>query len=194
MIETFSDVRADIVSRLTHAANQRKSAMHAPVVATADADARVMVLREFDADSWTLRFHTDARAPKAQIIDAGNREGGAPVGVLFYDKAEKIQIRARGNGQIIREGPLVDTAWETSPNFARRCYLGEGPGAVSDTPTSGLPSQFEGVEPDDDQLIPARANFALLLVRVSSFDWFHLAHTGHVRAVVERESGRWVAP
>ncbi len=137
----------------------------------------------------TLRFHTDSRAPKAgQIGDA------APVGVLFYDKAEKLQIRCRGEGRIVRTGDLVDAAWQASSNFARRCYLGEGPGAVSDEPTSGLPAQFEGSEPDDAQLVPARENFALLLVEVASFDWFSLAHTGHRRAILDADGERWVSP
>ena len=65
---------------------------------------------------------------------------------------------------------------------------------MSDTPTSGLPPEFEGVEPDEDQLRPARANFALLLVTVESFDWFHLAHTGHRRVILDGEGGRWIVP
>ena len=167
--------------------------MHTPVVATADADARVMVLRGFDPHSWTLRFHTDARSPKTSMIGAA-----APVGVVFYDRGAKVQIRVRGEGRIETDTPLVEQAWAASTNFARRCYLGEGPGAESSEPTSGLPPEFEGVEPSDEQVLPARANFAILLVELHELDWFHLAHTGHVRAQFSRRGGdwdgRWVAP
>lgn len=193
MFETLEEVREDIARRLTRAAKDRRSAMHTPVVATANADARVMVLRDFDQEGWTLRFHTDARAPKCSVIG-----GGAPVGLLFYDRGAKIQIRVRGEGRIETDTPLVDAAWAESTNFARRCYLGEGPGAVSDTPTSGLPPEFEGVEPSEEQVMPAREHFAVLLVALHELDWFHLAHTGHVRAQFERDGdewdGRWVAP
>nr|WP_137676072.1 pyridoxamine 5'-phosphate oxidase family protein [Parerythrobacter lutipelagi] len=189
MLETFDDVRADIDRRLREAADNWRCAMHSAVIATADADARVMIVRGWDGGSRTLRFHTDARAPKAGLIGRG-----APVGVLLYDKGEKVQIRCRGTGRIEREGPMVDAAWEESTNFARRCYLGEGPGAESQAPTSGLPPQFEGTEPDDAQLIPARDNFAILLVSVESFDWFQLAHTGHRRAILDAEGARWVSP
>jgi hypothetical protein len=186
MFETLEAIRTDIDHCLMQAARDRRSAMHAPVVATADADARVMVLRAFDPGAMTLRFHTDARAPKAKVIGEG-----APVGVLFYDREAKLQIRTRGTGRIVRDGPEVDGAWRESTNFARRCYLGEGPGSEADGPSSGLPPEFEGVEPDDAQLVPARENFALLLVTLEDLDWFTLAHTGHRRARFLHDGTRW---
>ena len=164
--------------------------MHTPVVATADADARVMVLRAFDADRWTLRFHTDARSPKVAVI-----EGDPRMAVLAYDRDAKVQSRLRGTARIERGGEIVDAAWAESTNFARRCYLGEGPGAVSNEPTSGLPPEFERDEPDDVQLVPARENFAVLLMQAEEIDWFSLAHNGHRRAVLARNgAGRWIAP
>jgi pyridoxamine 5'-phosphate oxidase len=195
MFEQLDDVRSDCTNRLIRAARDRKSPMHSPVIVTSDVDARVMVLRAFDSTKWSLRLHTDARAPKAQVIAADNR-----MAALFYDKADKIQIRVRGTGEILTHGSAVDDAWAASTNFARRCYLGEGPGALADGPTSGLPSEFEGVEPDDSQLIPARENFALLLITITAVDWLYLAHTGHVRAQFSRTdagpewAGRWVTP
>lgn len=195
MFEQLEDVRADCSNRLIRAARDRKSPMHTPVIVTGDVDARVMVLRAFDAQGWTLRLHTDARAPKAQAIAADPR-----VAALFYDKGAKIQIRLRGTGAILTEGAEVGSAWAASTNFARRCYLGEGPGAVAEGPTSGLPPEFEGVEPDDAQVIPARVNFALLMITITAADWLYLAHTGHVRAQFTRAGagaaweGRWVSP
>jgi 3-hydroxyisobutyrate dehydrogenase len=195
MFETLDDCLTDCRNRLIRAPRDRKSPMHAPVIVTADVDARVMVLRAFDAQGWRLRLHTDSRAPKAGVIAADPR-----VAVLFYDKAAKVQIRARGTGEILRAGAEVDAAWNASTRFARRCYLGEGPGAGSDAPTSGLPPEFEGVEPDEAQLVPARENFALLRITLTALDWLYLAHTGHVRAQFARDgddaawAGRWVSP
>lgn len=195
MFEALDDCLTDCRNRLIRAPRDRKAPMHTPVIVTGDVDARVMVLRAFDAAAWTLRLHTDARAPKAQVIAADPR-----VAVLFYDKGAKIQIRARGEGAILRDGAEVDAAWAASTNFARRCYLGEGPGAGAEGPTSGLPAEFEGVEPDDAQLVPARENFALLKITLTSLDWLYLAHTGHVRAQFTRGDGaaawegRWVSP
>ena len=103
MFETLDDVRKDAQTRLVGAMEDRRSPMHTPVVATADADARVMVLRHFTP--WTLRFHTDTRAPKVAVI-ARNPQ----IGVLFYDKAEKVQIRVRGLARVESEGAVAPRA------------------------------------------------------------------------------------
>lgn len=194
MFETLKDVEADLNKRLIQAAKDRRSPMHVPAVVTSDVDARGMVLREFDAQNWTLRFHTDTRAPKVAAIDADPR-----MAVLFYDKEAKIQIRVKGTGTVLRDDPLTQMAWEKGSNFARRCYLGEGPGASSDVPTSGLPAEFDGHEPSDAQLVPARENFAVLLIELMELDWLYLAHTGHARAQFSKGengvwSGAWVSP
>ena len=195
MFDTLDAALADCRNRLIRAPRDRKAPMHTPVIVTGDVDARVMVLRAFDPAAWTLRLHTDVRAPKAQVI-----AGDPRVAVLFYDKGAKIQVRARGTGLIASDGDEVEAAWAASTNFARRCYLGEGPGAASDVPTSGLPAEFERSEPDDAQLLPARENFALLKITLTTLDWLYLAHTGHVRAQFARKDtaaaweGRWVSP
>jgi hypothetical protein len=194
MFENLDAVHADVASRLAEGASRRQSPLHVPVVGTDGGDMRVMVLRAFDPARWQLRFHTDARSPKARAIGQG-----APVGVLFYDPAAKIQIRTRGSGRIESDGPIAQAAWEASTNFARRCYLGDGPGAVVPGPTSGLPAEFEGVEPDEGQLVPARENFAVLLVTLHHLDWLYLAHDGHRRAQFDLSGdagwqGRWVTP
>ena len=101
--------------------------------------------------------------------------------------------------EILRDAPVTDAAWDNGSNFARRCYMGDGPGAASEAPTSGLPAELEGVEPTDEQLVLARDNFAVLLITLRELDWLYLAHTGHVRAQFARGEGGewqggWVAP
>ena len=194
MFQTLEEARTDLTNRLIRAARDRKSPMHVPAVVTSDVDARGMVLRAFDSTAWTLRFHTDTRAPKVAAIEADPR-----MAVLFYDKGAKIQIRVRGTGAILRDEPVTQEAWDNGTNFARRCYLGDGPGTASDRPISGLPAEFEGVEPTDEQLVPARENFAVLLITLQELDWLYLAHTGHLRAQFSRGAdgkweGRWVSP
>lgn len=194
MVDDLPAVRDHIARCLGEGAARRQSPLHTPVVGTDGGDMRIMVLRAFEPERWQLRFHTDARSPKAQAIG----EGG-PVGVLFYDVAAKIQIRTRGVGRIERDGPVADAAWAASNPYARRCYLGDGPGSPASLPTSGLPAEVEGIRPSEAQLAPARENFALLLVELRELDWLYLAQDGHRRAQFVRSSagewqGHWATP
>ncbi len=195
MLECLDQVIADATSRLTRAARDRNSPMHMPVVGTGDGDLRMMVLRECSEGIGRLRFHTDARSPKAQLIGSGG-----PVSVLAFDPGDKVQLRLRGTGRIEVHGPSADAAWAAATEFARRCYLAEAaPGTAKPEATSGLPPEVEGIRPTEPQLLPARDNFAVLLIEPHSLDWLHLAHNGHRRAQFIRSGdgawqGTWVVP
>jgi pyridoxamine 5'-phosphate oxidase len=167
-----------------------------PVIGTADGDLRMMTLRACAPGPGLLRLHTDARSPKAALIATG-----APVSLLAFGPVDKVQLRLRGTGRIEAAGPVADAAWAQASPYARRCYLAEAaPGALASGPTSGLPAEVEGIRPTEAQLIPARANFAVLLIEPLTLDWLFLAHTGHRRARFERGKagsewvGGWVVP
>jgi pyridoxamine 5'-phosphate oxidase len=183
---------------LEEGARSRKSPMHTPSLASIDAAGlptqRVLVLRAAEREAARLRFHTDVRSPKVSEIG-----DGAAVHVLAYHPDARIQLRLSGTARVERAGEMVDTVWRDSTLFARRCYLAEGaPGSALDAPGSGLPAWVEGREPDESEVQPARANFALLFVEVRAMDWLHLANSGHRRAWFERVggewSGRWLLP
>lgn len=190
MFETLDQVEEDVRKSLAEGATNRRSPMHIPVVATSDAQVRMIVLRGWDPATSTLRLHTDARSAKVAAIG-----DGAPVGLLFHDPEAKIQIRARGRGWIETNTARVEAAWQASSEYARRCYLAvAAPGSKADGPTSGLPPEVEGVRPSEEQLLPARANFALLLVTVEEFDWLWLSADGHRRARLVDGEWRWAVP
>jgi pyridoxamine 5'-phosphate oxidase len=183
---------------LVRGAADRRSPLHTPVVATCDArgapDARVMVLREARQSDAQLRFHTDSRSDKAQRIGSG-----APVSVLAYHPNEHIQLRLAGTGRIDTSSDARMQAWDRTSLYGKRCYLGAvGPGGSSDMPTSGLPTELEGIEPPLERTLPGLANFALLWVDIQSIEWLFLAHVGHRRARFERDAsswaGRWLIP
>jgi pyridoxamine 5'-phosphate oxidase len=178
-------------------AQERRAAAHTPVVATLDKDGdpsqRVMILRAVDWTNRTLRFHTDFRAAKASEAD-----GGA-TSVLFYEPDAKVQIRFGGVGRTEHHSATADAAWEGSTLFARRCYMAEAaPGAVSLQPVSGLPERIKGKQPTTEDIIPARANFAILLVKFDTIEWLYLANSGHRRARWNWDgadwSGSWLVP
>lgn len=190
MYTTFDQIEDDVRKSLAEAASNRRSPMHTPVVGTADGEVRMMVLRAYDHASRTLRLHTDVRSPKVAAIRQDDR-----VGLAFHDPLARNQIRVRGRGNVLTEGPLVDAAWEQAGAYARRCYLAQAaPGTPVPEATSGLPPEVEGLRPDEEQLLPARANFAVVLVQANEFDWLWLSHEGHRRAVWSGGEWRWVSP
>lgn len=194
MDEPLDTILAEIHNQLSYGATHRRSSMHTPVVGTADGNLRVMVLRDFDRATKTLRFHTDARSPKVSAIQ---RDPAATV--LFYDPEQKVQIRAKGVCRVEHAGAVADAAWEESTPFARRCYLAEfDPGAQSDLPVSGLPEWAEGLTPTPAQVAAGRPNFAVLLVKICTLDWLYLANTGHRRARFDLSDGQatsvWLVP
>jgi pyridoxamine 5'-phosphate oxidase len=191
---------AEAFRLLQHGADNRRSPVHTPVVATLDAEERpsqrVMILREIDQQSRRLRFHTDSRSTKIAALT-----NGSPASVLVYDPAAKIQLRLSGCVWIEQREAAVDAAWESSTLFARRCYMAEsGPGELSSVPTSGLPAWIEGKQPEEEQIAPARENFALLWFEFDRVEWLYLANLGHRRAhwrwdtATQSWSGNWLIP
>ncbi|WP_239447427.1 pyridoxamine 5'-phosphate oxidase family protein [Parasphingorhabdus marina] len=178
---------------LSEAVSDRRSPLHMPAIGTVTEEGlpsqRIMVLRSADPEKRQLRFNTDARVSK--VRDIGN---GAPVSVLGYHPEAKIQLRLTGTGHIHRDGPRADAAWDQASLYGQRCYLAEpAPGSAVEEATSGLPADIEGRKPTEEQVEPARANFAILLVDVVRIEWLYLAHTGHRRAASTWDSrtGDW---
>jgi hypothetical protein len=196
MDEDLSRVLESAWTLLGRGAADRRSPLHTPVVASVGADgapeARVMVLRKAERAAGLLRFHTDARSPKVASLR------GRPVAVLGYHPGEAVQLRLTGRAEVVSEGPEVDAIWGQATEFARRCYMVEAaPGTPLPTPGSGLPAGVEGRKPEAAELVPARANFAIVKVGVTRIDWLHLAQSGHRRAVFDAGDGwhgGWVVP
>lgn len=181
---------------LTQGAADRRSPLHTPAVATitqGQPDQRIMVLRAADRATATLRFHTDARAPKLAALAAD-----PGLHVLAYHPGEAIQLRLSGQAQLL-EAASAEAIWAAATPFARRIYMVEGaPGRRLSEPGSGLPAWVEGRKPTEAELAPARANFAVLTVAIRVIDWLHLAQDGHRRVRFDRAGGgwraQWIAP
>ncbi len=169
-------------SLLIRGAKDRKSPAHHAIVGSLGPDGypeqRVMILRAVDWENRTVRFHTDARSAKV-----GQYQDNQTASVLIYDPGKKIQLRLKGTVRIETDGSACEQAWTNSTTFARRCYMAEAsPGTASDLPTSGLPHWIEGLQPNEDQVTPARENFAILLIQFDQIEWLYLVNSGHRRA------------
>ena len=192
--EPFPDHHNDLAATLKFAwqmigrgVQDRRSAFHTPVLATQSADgpqARVLVLRAADVALRTLTFHTDTRSSKLPELAQDNR-----VAVTFYDAARKVQLRLGGLASVHANNASSHQRWAAARPSSLRCYLGAQPGAPSDAPTSGLPAQVEGREPEPHELVIAEPNFAVLLVSVQRMEWLHLHTRGQRRALFKWAEG-----
>ena len=76
--DVYEDIQDTLESAkliLTDAVPNAKTLFHTPIVSLSngrDISSRVMVLREFDLDKRTLRFHTDNRACLLYTSDAAD--------------------------------------------------------------------------------------------------------------------------
>lgn len=185
---TLDRILADAWERLRRGTVDRRSAFHAPTIATVDASgaprARTMILRGVDAADWRLRFHTDRRAPKVTELDINPR-----LAVHVYDPGAKLQVRLEGTGRILTEGLEVEAAWVGSRPQSRDCYR------VEQAPSTPIEAGDAWAWGDVD----GRAAFAILMIEVRGIEWLHLAITGHRRArFVRRGDGGidsgWLVP
>jgi len=186
--EPFPDHHNDLVATLKFAwqmvgrgVQDRRSAFHTPVLATQGIDgpqARVLVLRAADVALRSLTFHTDMRSAKLPELASDNR-----VAVTFYDAARKVQLRLNGVASVQANNTLSHQRWAAARPSSLRCFLGARPGELSPVPTSGLPAQLEGREPELHELAVAEPNFAVLQVAVQRMEWLHLHTRGQRRAL-----------
>ena len=186
--EPFPDHHNDLAATLKFAlqmlgrgVQDRRAAFHTPVFSTCSAagpQARVLVVRAFDAAARTMTFHTDTRSAKLLELDADPRAA-----LTFYDAARKVQLRINGTCTVHAGDALSHQRWSASRPSSLRCFAGAQPGAVSSEPTSGLPVQLEGREPELADLADAEQHFAVLTVAVQQLEWLHLHSRGQRRAV-----------
>ena len=98
---------------LANAVPDRRSPLHTPTVASLDESGapslRTVVLRGFDADARSLRFHTDRRSDKARGIARDGR------GMMhFYDPALHVKRRLAGHAMLHLDDASADAAGAAS--------------------------------------------------------------------------------
>ena len=157
-------------------------------------DARIVVLRGAYQDRNVLRFHTDIRSDKIECIKNSNQ-----IYFLFYNKEEKIQVRATGTATIHYKNETTAESWKKIQSMSRKCYLASNaPGTISDNPTSGIPEQYNGKTVPIDETELGYENFSIIEGKIHSFEWLYLASKGHRRAKIELSdrgsTANWITP
>lgn len=177
--EDLAAIEAAVWQQLEQAVRDKAHPWRFAVMASTDgeqAQARMVVLREFDPAQRELVIFTDARSPKVRQLQA------RPQAVLVLWSAELAwQLRLSVAVEIETSGLAVSSRWarlKMSP--AALDYLSPlAPGSPLEHP---LPQRGE------------REHFALLRARIERCDWLALGTQGQRRAEFGPGLRRWLTP
>ena len=175
-LSELSQVLVAAFEVLASGAQDRRSAFHTPVFASLGLDgrplSRVIVLRAFDPEQRSLRFHTDLRTHKVEQIRHDPR-----VSLTFYDPALKLQIRCEGQAHLHHHDDVSAKAWEASQRMSKVCYgTAPAPGQVI-----GQADDF-ALPDDPGEIAAGQENFCAVVTQVTTLEWLWLGFRGHRRA------------
>ena len=193
--EDFEEIQNKYWSMLDYAVTNRNSPFRIPVFICAhqdEIDGRIVVLRKSDRKNNLLQFHTDFRSLKVDILKKNNNAS-----LVFYDKDEKIQLRAKVECEVNNQNFTTEESWKKTQHISRRCYLTDSPpGTTSDNPTSGMISQLENFNFTMEQSENGYKNFTVIKCKIKSIEWLYLAAKGHRRAKfdIENKKNIWLVP
>lgn len=179
-LDDLAAIENALWAELAQAPQQRDHGWRHAVLATRDgdeADARVVVLREVDAEAHELLIYTDARS--AKVAQAAAHPQAM---LVLWSPRLSWQLRLRVVLDTETSGLAVSSRWariKLTP--AAQDYLSPlAPGSPLGSP----------VQPERT----SREHFAVLTARVLSIDWLELHAEGHRRARFDAQGRRWLAP
>ena len=194
--ENSSEIKKKIWSLLTNAVKDRSSEFRTPVFICGngkDLDGRVVVLRKADQKNNIIQYHSDIRSSKIEKI-----KKNPSCSILFYGKEEKIQLRIKATCEINYNNEVSRESWENTGHISRKCYLvTNGPGSLSDKPTSGLDNKFDNFDFTKEESESGYKNFCVIRCKIKSIEWLYLAAKGHRRALIDINNPKnftWLVP
>ena len=194
--EDINEIEKKFWSRLTAAVKERSSEFSTPVFICGnekDLDGRVVVLRKADQKNNFVQFHSDIRSSKIEKIKKNPN-----CSILFYGKKEKIQLRLKTECEVNFNNEITKESWKKTGHVSRKCYLvTNGPGTVSDKPTSGLNGKFDNFDFTKEESEEGYRNFSVIKCKIISIEWLYLAAKGHRRALINFEGSKkftWLVP
>ena len=190
------EIEKKIWNLLTNAVKDRSSEFRTPVFICGngeDLDGRVVVLRKADQQKNVIQYHSDIRSPKIEKI-----KNNPNCSILFYGKEEKIQLRIKTVCEINYNNNVAKEAWEKTGHISRKCYLvTNGPGTLSEKPTSGLDNKFDSFGFTKEESETGYKNFCVVRCKIKSIEWLYLAAKGHRRALIDLNQSKkfsWLVP
>ena len=194
--ENSSEIEKKIWSLLTNAVKDRSSEFRTPVFICGndqDLDGRVVVLRKVDQKNNIIQYHSDIRSSKIEKIKKNPN-----CSILFYGKEEKIQLRIKVICEVNYNNEVSKESWKNTGHISRKCYLvTNGPGTISDKPTSGLDNKFDNFSFTKEESEVGYKNFCVIRCKIKSIEWLYLAAKGHRRALINLNGSKkftWLVP
>ena len=194
--EDINEIEKKFWSLLTEAVKERSSEFRTPVFICGnekDLDGRVVVLRKADQKNNIIQFHSDIRSSKIEKIKKNPN-----CSILFYGKKEKIQLRLKTECEVNFNNEITKESWKKTGHVSRKCYLvTNGPGTVSDKPTSGLNGKFDNFDFTKEESEEGYRNFSVIKCKIISIEWLYLAAKAHRRALINFEGSKkftWLVP
>ena len=194
--EDINEIEKKFWSLLTEAVKERSSEFRTPVFICGnekDLDGRVVVLRKADQKNNFIQFHSDIRSSKIEKIKKNPN-----CSILFYVKKEKIQLRLKTECEVNFNNEITKESWKKTGHVSRKCYLvTNGPGTVSDKPTSGLNGKFDNFDFTKEESEEGYKNFSVIRCKIISIEWLYLAAKGHRRALINFKGSKkftWLVP
>ena len=193
--EDFVEIKKKIWSMLNNAVKDRNSQFRIPVFSCGNNDnieSRIVVLRKSDENNNIVQFHSDIRSDKIDILKKNPKAS-----FLFYDKELKIQVRLKVEAIINHKNDVTKQSWEKTQHISRKCYLVDnGPGTISDEPTSGLKPELDNFDYTKEESEEGYINFTVIQCKIKSIEWLYLAAKGHRRARFDlvNNKNNWLVP
>lgn len=152
------------------------------VLGSCDADdvpqLRTLVLRNVHQPERELTWHTDRRSRKFQQLSC-NRQSS----LLFWNPEVRVQLNLWGISTLHNQGERFDQEWELSELASRRAYLGDlAPGDAMPELGINFPPQLQHRPPTQQESLPGKANFGVIVTQVERMEILILRQIGNVRA------------
>ena len=190
-LQTPPEIRKRIWQELARAVQDRHHEWRTPVLATVQMggtpNARMVVLRQVDADLARLIIYTDSRSDK--VSELANRSEAM---LVFWSKRLSWQLRVRISATVHVTGPLVDAAWErVRQTAAAGDYLSA---AAPGSTLPAAPAIKDGTQPTNPSNPTSQHHLAIIEAQVQEIDWLELARNGHRRARLRADTWDWLTP
>lgn len=162
-----------IWQELTRAPHDRHHAWRTPVLASIGLDgtpqARTLIIRSANSESWMLSAFTDRRSSKCEELKAH-----PAAQLVFWSQKLNWQLRVSASASIITDEELIDTTWQkVSQSKTSKDYLNVN--APSSMISSEAAEKNSLLESENHQ-------FAIIQLKIIQLDWLELNREGHSRA------------